>query len=199
MLAVCTTCHRPMNVDSCDPHPWPADGVLYLSPRYGEHVSWEAPDRCNDCGIARGGIHHPPCDQELCPHGQRIACARCKPSALEAPGEGGGRPSRSPSRSSSTRALANRRDSTVKRIDCRHCGASKPPAMFPRNPRKANGRSSWCKECHLERPREWREHNRDEINARRRDRESERTRRTLAEAAAEIAELTRADPRSTTS
>lgn len=33
-------------------------------------------ERCNDCGVAAGGFHHPTCDIEQCPvcFGQAIGC-----------------------------------------------------------------------------------------------------------------------------
>lgn len=32
---------------------------------------------CPDCGVAEGGMHHPGCDQEVCPQclGQLISCS----------------------------------------------------------------------------------------------------------------------------
>jgi hypothetical protein len=33
---------------------------------------------------------------------------------------------------------------------CTHCGETKPEAEFPANPRKKNGLSSWCRDCHNE-------------------------------------------------
>lgn len=37
---------------------------------------YDADIRCYDCGIDRGGWHHPGCDQEICPRcgGQFISC-----------------------------------------------------------------------------------------------------------------------------
>ena len=51
---------------------------------------------------------------------------------------------------------------------CRHCQTAKPADAFPANHRMRDGLSSWCKACHVARTREWRQHNRHEINARRR-------------------------------
>ena len=33
-------------------------------------------ERCHDCGVSKGGFHHPGCDMERCPncHGQIISC-----------------------------------------------------------------------------------------------------------------------------
>jgi len=40
--------------------------------------------RCHDCNILRGGLHHPGCDMERCPgcHGQAIACDCDEPSYI---------------------------------------------------------------------------------------------------------------------
>jgi hypothetical protein len=35
-------------------------------------------------------------------------------------------------------------------LSCTHCGQSKPETDFPANPRKQNGLSSWCRDCHNE-------------------------------------------------
>jgi hypothetical protein len=51
---------------------------------------------------------------------------------------------------------------------CRHCGESKPPAEFRRNPRMKDGLSSWCSACHNAATKRWRDEHRDEINERRR-------------------------------
>jgi Zn-finger nucleic acid-binding protein len=47
--------------------------------RFGEEEDWPKPtegDRCPDCGVAPGGIHHPDCDIQQCPrcHGQIGGC-----------------------------------------------------------------------------------------------------------------------------
>lgn len=80
-MAACSTCQGEMNTaDSCkrinfkeykEPRiEWtrePAQRVvsLYL------HLHMGLPafdDRCPDCNVAPGGIHHPGCDKEECPH-----------------------------------------------------------------------------------------------------------------------------------
>lgn len=41
-----------------------------------ESDEWYENHRCHDCGIAKGGNHHPGCDMERCPKcgGQLISC-----------------------------------------------------------------------------------------------------------------------------
>ena len=44
--------------------------------RYGdEKFEWSG-ERCHDCNVVKGKIHHPGCDVEECPrcHGQLISC-----------------------------------------------------------------------------------------------------------------------------
>jgi hypothetical protein len=45
---------------------------------------------------------------------------------------------------------------------CRHCEFSKKRDDFPPNKRMKGGLSSWCKECHVEATRDWRERKREE-------------------------------------
>ena len=49
------------------------DGKTYEPVRFAADGSQE---RCNDCGILKGGMHHFGCDRELCPvcGGQLISC-----------------------------------------------------------------------------------------------------------------------------
>lgn len=51
---------------------------------------------------------------------------------------------------------------------CTRCGRSAPPDAFHACARMRSGRQSWCKQCAVERTRQWRADNRDAINARRR-------------------------------
>ncbi len=76
----CTHCGREMRTAaSCDNTPWILQGRAYAPIPYGEEhrsrggYQWY---RCSDCGVARGGFHHPACDIEECPrcHQQLIAC-----------------------------------------------------------------------------------------------------------------------------
>lgn len=59
---------------------------------YGEDPGWEdlPQERCPDCGVRRGGFHHPGCDVQRCPGcgGQLISC-RCDWDELWADDDGG--------------------------------------------------------------------------------------------------------------
>ena len=78
-MAVCAVCGGEMlGVDSCRQEPVNFPDGASLSPiAYGHErrITWESA-RCHDCGVARGGYHHPGCDVEECPrcHGQIISC-----------------------------------------------------------------------------------------------------------------------------
>jgi hypothetical protein len=76
-MAKCTWCNKEMGDDSivsCEGNSivkFPDGGSLSAIP-------YEVDDgeRCFDCNVARGGFHHPGCDQERCPKcgGQLISC-----------------------------------------------------------------------------------------------------------------------------
>ncbi len=44
---------------------------------------------------------------------------------------------------------------------CRKCGEAKDLEDFPAQARMKDGRSSWCRACHVARTREWRAANRE--------------------------------------
>lgn len=94
-MAVCKWCDQEMtdraNVRSCtqDSVEYPDGEVLNPVPythwagRYHPGTGETSPreeipegHRCHDCGIERGGVHHPGCDMERCPRcgGQLIGC-----------------------------------------------------------------------------------------------------------------------------
>lgn len=43
---------------------------------YAQHRDVQLPERCHDCGVTKGGLHHPGYDMEECPRceGQLISC-----------------------------------------------------------------------------------------------------------------------------
>ena len=78
-MAECWFCHREMTTaDSCSDQHLTLDGTRYEMVRLGEEegAPTEEGDRCGDCGVASGGIHHPDCDIQECPicHGQVGLC-----------------------------------------------------------------------------------------------------------------------------
>ena len=90
-MSVCEECNREMLVArSCKPWvvTYEDEGSYYDPIKYGDerHMEGERDcrsdypshyiDRCHDCGIEEGGLHHPRCDMEECPrcHGQLISC-----------------------------------------------------------------------------------------------------------------------------
>ncbi len=79
-MATCTYCGREMRTaTSCKRTPWILQGREYAPIPYGEEERTEGGHlyhRCPDCGVARGGFHHPACDIEECPrcHQQLISC-----------------------------------------------------------------------------------------------------------------------------
>ena len=72
-MAICDYCQRDMNVvKTCL---WAADvGVKFN--RFLTLPAVPAKVRCTECGVKKGGIHHPNCSQEICPKcgGQLIRC-----------------------------------------------------------------------------------------------------------------------------
>jgi hypothetical protein len=68
--AVCNVCNRVMlDALSCTLATVRIDGQDFERIHYGSEPGSEVDpnDRCNDCGVARGGLHHPRCDREDCP------------------------------------------------------------------------------------------------------------------------------------
>ena len=83
----CAGCHKPIGTtDSCTDtaYPYVVDGqVRWLKPiPYGQE-SWDEigltpPERCHDCGVVAGRIHHWHCDVADCPNfGQQLLGCDC--------------------------------------------------------------------------------------------------------------------------
>lgn len=77
-MAICDWCNQEMlEANDCTANrtvEYP-DGTelpaIPYDPDYGDENK-----RCHDCGVKRGGYHHPGCDMERCPkcQGQLISC-----------------------------------------------------------------------------------------------------------------------------
>lgn len=82
-MATCAVCHRVMLVaNTCVHAAIEIQGTSYVRIRYGQETLWDGsssslPERCWDCGVAPGGLHHLHCEVEQCPKcgAQLIACA----------------------------------------------------------------------------------------------------------------------------
>lgn len=77
-MAKCEICNKNMlDADTCKKVPIIVNGKEYNPIPYGSEIKGVEPiERCHDCGIKPGGLHHPGCDMEVCPvcRGQMIIC-----------------------------------------------------------------------------------------------------------------------------
>ncbi len=77
-MAVCTWCAQEMTtVNSCTIDSFHVAGRPIEMIAYGSEPGGRAFRlRCGDCGVARGGHHHPGCDMQQCPlcRGQMMTC-----------------------------------------------------------------------------------------------------------------------------
>jgi hypothetical protein len=76
--AVCSWCRHDMTTAlSCTMDALHQKGRHFDVPPYGAEPGRRAKsDRCGDCGVFRGGWHHPGCDLQRCPvcGGQLLSC-----------------------------------------------------------------------------------------------------------------------------
>jgi hypothetical protein len=77
-MAVCTWCaHEMTTSNSCTVDAFHVEGRPVEMIAYGAEPGGHAFRlRCGDCGVARGGHHHPGCDMQRCPlcRGQMMTC-----------------------------------------------------------------------------------------------------------------------------
>ena len=77
----CKDCKQEMlNADSCT-----LDEIKINGTWYKRNTSYhDVNDRCHDCNIINGNIHHFGCDIERCPEcGKQIISCKCKKEALK--------------------------------------------------------------------------------------------------------------------
>ena len=76
-MAVCDWCKREMTTAaSCSAAALHRGGQAIRMIPWGKERGWAARTRCGDCGVMRGGFHHPGCDIQRCPlcFGQMMSC-----------------------------------------------------------------------------------------------------------------------------
>jgi hypothetical protein len=77
-MASCTWCDSDMTTSTtCSVDAFHRDGRSYRMIPFGAERGWaKAGGRCGDCGVERGGWHHPGCDIQRCPvcKGQLLSC-----------------------------------------------------------------------------------------------------------------------------
>lgn len=79
-MAVCDYCTQEMmTADTCTDAPIVIDGVPYQPVPYGREIGWgRAQQRCGDCLVLPGRVHHHGCDVEECPAcGQQSITCDC--------------------------------------------------------------------------------------------------------------------------
>ena len=87
-MAVCDFCAQEMTAEttnSCSQAVEFPDGTVMAPVRF----SHDATERCHDCNVMPGAVHHPGCDMERCPRcgGQLIGCGCLDPETASPPAE----------------------------------------------------------------------------------------------------------------
>jgi hypothetical protein len=77
-MAVCSWCHGEMKLaNSCTVNAFHKQGRRFHMVPFGDEPDGRTRgDQCGDCGVRRGGWHHPGCDLQQCPScgGQLLSC-----------------------------------------------------------------------------------------------------------------------------
>jgi hypothetical protein len=80
VVAICVFCgERMAEGASCSEEPLLIGDSLYTPIRWGDEEGYPfriMTERCGDCSVGKGGVHHHGCDLEQCPVclGQAITC-----------------------------------------------------------------------------------------------------------------------------
>ena len=82
-MAVCERCNKEMSSGtSCAGGSFNIGGLEYFPVKFGSEmtrkgIGIEQGNRCHDCGVSVGGLHHRGCDVEQCPKcgDQLLFCA----------------------------------------------------------------------------------------------------------------------------
>jgi hypothetical protein len=80
-MAVCDWCHRDMvAAASCDIDAFHRKGRRFDMIAFGDEAGYRTSGvRCGDCGVLRGGWHHPGCDLQPCPAcGRQLLSCGCR-------------------------------------------------------------------------------------------------------------------------
>jgi hypothetical protein len=80
-MAICEWCHGEMTVaTSCSVNAFHRNGRRFHMVPFGDESGRPTSgDRCGDCGVSRGGWHHPGCDLQPCPAcGRQLISCGCR-------------------------------------------------------------------------------------------------------------------------